>query len=625
MGSHDRSTPQQKRAQQKLKQKLEQNRQLATAASQLEAASHGGQPQQPAETGQFDENRFIELCDDPTHHRAEERATKPTFQQQVASAVAAKSKLEDSQPYEFTFPNGITQRLRFELNAGQSRALEELSEWLSDPNERLFNLRGYAGTGKTTIMKLFVRYATRLRSRQLAERVGNGADFFSNGGGDIILAAPTHRARTVLYNLAGADIDRANCLTIHSLLALRPDFDVDELDLKKLKFATAEGKQSKMPARGLVILDECSMVSDKLADVLEKKAHDLNCKICYVGDPAQLKPVRQDTISRTFQTRRGAELRQVMRQKNGNPISFLLEGIRNNQLQVADSYQRFSRISATGDGIIFIGSSQMAKSWAMEKILSEEFAEDAMYMRVLCGTNQRCAAFNQSLRKVRFGDNADEYVVGDLLSGYANYGKDENEYDLSSTLITNSADYIVVGAVLKRKKLFVEDENKEKLAVSVQGWQLVLVDADQPEIPMESRRTKTVFILSRDVAQETMHTLSEHLLRLQARARAAQGQLKKMAWNKFFYFQESFCTATDYKEGPYTRIKRTLGYGYAMTVHKSQGGTYEYVLVDEGDIDSAFPQDHQLRHQLKYVAFSRASKQVLCLTNQEIVEPSFDF
>jgi hypothetical protein len=64
---------------------------------------------------------------------------------------------------------------------------------------------------------------------------------------------------------------------------------------------------------------------------------------------------------------------------------------------------------------------------------------------------------------------------------------------------------------------------------------------------------------------------------------------------------------------------KSVDYAYAHTIHKSQGGTYDYSYVDEGNIDMArqFPNpDYEMINQLKYVGFSRSSKLTVSLTQK---------
>jgi hypothetical protein len=65
------------------------------------------------------------------------------------------------------------------------------------------------------------------------------------------------------------------------------------------------------------------------------------------------------------------------------------------------------------------------------------------------------------------------------------------------------------------------------------------------------------------------------------------------------------------------KINKTLDYGYAHTIHKSQGGTYTKVMILEPSISDT-PFDNQLKNQLKYVAMSRATDHVYVFTNKNL-------
>lgn len=524
-----------------------------------------------------------------------------TFEQQVYASVALSRKLRGeaalTKPapppmFKFSFPDGYTISLPFELNEQQGAALESIAEWLDNPNIPVYGLKGYAGTGKTTIMRVAVEYAVRHKHKA------------------VTLAAPTHRAKMVLTKAAGKYVNREDCMTLHTLLRLKPTFDMDELDLKNLPF-NQEG-EDKIPEGGVVIVDECSMLNDGLCLVLVKLCQSKNCKLLFVGDPAQLKPVKQDTLSLAFNTKYNSELTQVMRQRDGNPISFMLEAIRNNQHVEGDSYDRFNRLSPKQQGIVFSNSLPDCKAWVSRHLLSEAAKDDRNYLRILCGTNKMVQLYNQSVRNVIYGVDSEEYQPGELLTGYSNYGQDQNY----QPLITNSADYII------RE---VQPTNRELIAgLYVNGWWVTLIDADS-DIPVDRRMGKSLFIVSRSEGQDTLMALGQHLRTLQREALTKAKLKQRGAWDEFHRFKESFCVASEYKHGEYTLLRKTIDYGYALTVHKSQGGTYAFVMVDESDIEGAFTEDHQLRHQLKYVAFSRASEQVLCYTKRLIERPSFGF
>ena len=73
----------------------------------------------------------------------------------------------------------------------------------------------------------------------------------------------------------------------------------------------------------------------------------------------------------------------------------------------------------------------------------------------------------------------------------------------------------------------------------------------------------------------------------------------------------------DVQQGQALKVRKTLDYGYACTVHKSQGGTYNKIMYYA---DTVAPFDKKVQNQLDYVAVSRAKENVYIVTNHEIKE-----
>jgi exodeoxyribonuclease-5 len=97
------------------------------------------------------------------------------------------------------------------------------------------------------------------------------------------------------------------------------------------------------------------------------------------------------------------------------------------------------------------------------------------------------------------------------------------------------------------------------------------------------------------------------------------GKLNKSKWKDYYAFRRNnmiMTTIDEYADGrtrPYGEIiVKDLDYGYAITGHKSQGSTYEHVLVLENDIDLN-PMIKE-KNQIKYVALTRPSKTATVFT-----------
>jgi hypothetical protein len=196
--------------------------------------------------------------------------------------------------------------------------------------------------------------------------------------------------------------------------------------------------------------------------------------------------------------------------------------------------------------------------------------------------------------------------------GYDNYRRNKNgEYD-----INNSVDYVVLSAE------YVEDQPIAKNIVSAaglkpysgSGYKLVIQDiSDKRAKPVE------VFMLSKNNEDSLYDNLGE-----QAQKLASLAKTDNSLWKYYYAFKESFGTDRAIKDQGRTVIKKTLDYGYAHTIHKSQGATYTNIFVDLGSI--SIPQDVEERNQMKYVALSRATNIAYALSgNTEGVAPELDW
>lgn len=198
--------------------------------------------------------------------------------------------------------NRILQQLPFEANEGQRELLDKLSQFIISPTPRkAFILRGYAGTGKTSIMAALVGALQQLQQR-------------------IVLLAPTGRAAKVLSKYA-----RVPAYTIHKYIYRARSKSAPSLEdgTKSLQNATLQfrgDEAMRREARGerqaftlrdnlhkntLFIVDEASMISglrdnpvfgsgNLLDDLIKFVYSSEGCSLLLLGDDAQLPPVGSD-------------------------------------------------------------------------------------------------------------------------------------------------------------------------------------------------------------------------------------------------------------------------------------------------------------------------------------------
>lgn len=143
------------------------------------------------------------------------------------------------------------------LSEEQQKAINSSIDFINS-NKTEFLISGYAGTGKTLLIKEIIKY--------LEKR-----------GIHYTLCAPTHRAKVVLEKFTARE-----GITIHKLLSLSPMIEIMHLDFNNLKFIQNNGFQ--FPRNAIIICDEASMINDDLFDLLSDRAKKNNCKLITVGE-----------------------------------------------------------------------------------------------------------------------------------------------------------------------------------------------------------------------------------------------------------------------------------------------------------------------------------------------------
>jgi len=133
-------------------------------------------------------------------------------------------------------------------NDDQIEALCHLSDFLKSDKKSTV-LSGSAGTGKTFCMNIFLKYIDVLKKYE------------------VVLAAPTHKAKLVLKRLS--ENKKWEVTTLHKLLGLRPDVNILDFDAKDLKFI--ESPIDFFHIDTIYIIDESSMINDFLFDIIVEK------------------------------------------------------------------------------------------------------------------------------------------------------------------------------------------------------------------------------------------------------------------------------------------------------------------------------------------------------------------
>ena len=459
-----------------------------------------------------------------------------------------------------------------DLNEGQKAAYNDVLEFVNDPARRTHSLIGYAGTGKTTLLNL------------IKESIRKDKPFLS-----VVFTSPTHRANSVMK----LKMPDENVRTIHSLLGLAPNEKIEDFDLRTATFQ--QKKNTRLEKPDILIVDESSMINDDLFGLITKQFKDI--KILFVGDDAQIKPVKQATKSKALtSTQKVSVLNQVMRADN---VKLLNESM---LVRETGDYSYESKLTTTEKGVYFTKSQQDFLQRAFDMYNSEEFKSNPLLLRVLAATNKAVADINSRIRAAKFGENAKEYMAGDIIMGYSNW---KTDYDTQQPLVSNGGDYVVIGSTAATKTIYGR---------SYKGSNILLKNLLDP-----SAQEIRAFVISKDTPTEDINFLGEVYDKLASEAIALgrqgdrQGAARK--WQAHAEFKESFMTPVEIKFNGRTKFTKTIDYGYAHTIHKSQGGTYNNIFVF-ADTINVF-KDKGLKSQLRYVAVTRAESTAYILSSMQ--------
>lgn len=456
------------------------------------------------------------------------------------------------------------------------------------------SLEGPAGTGKTTVLSAFI-LAMVLQ--------GYGPD-------QIAVTAPTHKAahvlnekietlqamyeRSEMYSKFGRRVF-PTATTIHRTLNLKPR---RVSDTAKESFV-----QSRLPdLRKLVVLivDECSMIGTELFDHIEQAQTRFDGLLLFSGDPYQLPPVNEKQLSKSFAAGKPFKLTEVLR--HDGAILDLATKVRTMrylpQIKPATGVNEKGETSevATVDT-----ETELLDAW-LDELEQSKTPEDII---MLCWVNKNRRMFNRMARAKLFGMDAPEYQAGDKLVAIKPI-MDPNDPKSDKIIYANNADILLTGAQEGFHLTPIEDGNTYtcwRLSTST-GYDIYV-----PDKTSNDQWLKDVSKLGKEISKdiETTKTAYEQGLRIRNNKSHPQG----ISDSKLRELKVAAAQAKSRWTSEYFPLKNAFAdvdFGYAITIHKSQGSTYNTVYV--------FPDYLNSRNEvapLLYVAVTRASRKVVHL------------
>ena len=485
----------------------------------------------------------------------------------------------------------------FKLNDQQVKALQAMVDW-SKTNQSTFTLEGYAGTGKTTIMKVFVEYMNVKRK-------------------SYSLAAPTHKSAGVLRK-STRTVTMSDVLTIDKLLGIKPVYSTSGVR------SFEPGKKNEVKQGSIIVIDEFSLISDKRVDIIKAVAEANDCKVLFLGDSNQLYPVEQQSVSKAATSDVTLKLDKVERQTGANPLIAWLGYIRENIDKFGRQIYRISNLTKNNDGRLYVGELDR-QEWidtAITLFKSEEYDRNPDYVKMLAYTNNRVALLNFLVRRAMGYTNSSVINEGETLTAYNTYTDEETGVE-----IYNASDYKVVSSKqtpMSSKELKIYDANGK--AFDLNPTNLVLRDVQTAKeyaikvltTSEDKAAIAPVIISRRDAVKSEINSMYKEVDAGNISSKDAAIYTAR-AWKAYNEWLDNIHTTFDVVDSNNVTVKeKLLDFGYAITIHKSQGSTYTYAFVDESDISVAERNSAQNAMQLRYVAMSRPSKAAIVITGNTI-------
>lgn len=451
--------------------------------------------------------------------------------------------------------------MRMEFTQQQKNALQAIESFLGD-DKSIFILKGYAGTGKTTLITPILSIAHRL-------------------GKTCQLMAPTGRAAKIL-----ADKTKHPASTIHKAIYELSHIEAVEGNEREeskveFRFPLRQMNDSRRPGpvvapdSSVLIIDESSMVGSRkstgdlfmfgsgilLDDVLRFACLDEGGKIIFVGDPAQLPPVGDPdsfALDVHYLTDKGYsvdsyELTEVIRQESDSTIL-------SNSIKLRTLIQSNIRTELVLD----------RKKGEVEDISAEDIASRFCANAptpslegpvVICYSNRMAAAYNNDIRAIYFPESRETVQIGDRLIIVG------NNYSVANREILNGEFATVVDFSTSIEKqtglVYVDDGGEKKKCVKfdLSFRDVALLFSDGVVI-----RTK---ILDTLLGSNQPNITYQEQCALMSNFHIRHKELRSNS-------PEFIRTLMS---DPYYNAIRAK-YGYAITCHKAQGGEWNTTFVD---------------------------------------------
>lgn len=452
------------------------------------------------------------------------------------------------------FEADLKRNFQFSPTRDQAEAMSELARFcLSTRSREVFLLKGYAGTGKTTLIRSLVKTLWKHRRKP-------------------VLLAPTGRAAKVMSQYA-----KKPAFTIHKYIYVPRRGSSG--------FGSFKRRENKA-SNSFYIVDEASMIGDErgeegrslLDDLLTFVNEGVNCKVIMVGDVAQLPPVHTE-ISPALDPQQlelnhrlsvfEKEMRQVMRQAEGSVLLSNATRLREAQ---QNEEMKLPRLTTGAD------VRRLLEGFEIEEALNDSFREVGREgTALIVRSNKRAGLYNRQIRQ-RILWQEDEISAGDFLMVVKN-----NYFWLPKE---SKANFIANGDIAELLRIY---EIKELYGYRFARVRLRLVDYPD-EDPFEAQ----IFLDVLDLPSASLPWEEGR-------------QFYQSVLADYQELPSKYKQHQAVRENPYFNALQ-VKFAYAVTCHKAQGGQWQNVFVEKPWLPDGEVNLDYLRWL--YTAFTRAREKI---------------
>lgn len=453
----------------------------------------------------------------------------------------------------------LVSQFNFQATEKQSHFFAKMAQFAtSEKSNELFLLKGFAGTGKTTIISTLVNNLHQINLK-------------------FVLLAPTGRAAKVIANYSDKQAS-----TIHKKI-----YFTKKNSSGNIQFTLQQNKHKNT----IFIVDEASMIADYslestnyentslLNDLMQYVHSGSNCKLIFVGDTAQLPPVNcsdspalnADYLQLQFDKNViDIELDQVMRQQEKSGILFNATQIRE---LLQESFLTSFQFKLKG----FSDCVRLTDGYDIQDAINQAYSnfsiEDTTF---IVRSNKRANQYNQQIRTQILGKES-EISTGDFLMIVKN-----NYFWLKET---DEAGFIANGDIVEI--LSIKNIN------NLYGFsfaQVTLRMVDYPkQIPFETIiMLDTLSIESASLTYEQSNNLYQEVLKDYETETTQYKKVQKVKNNPYFNALQ-------------------VKFSYAITCHKSQGGQWNTVFIEQPFLPDGITLDYV---RWLYTAVTRAQNKL---------------